>query len=172
MEPIPDFAAAYVKRHPSPDGCAVLELVMCFHPDDFREFGGQQRPRIYDSASGTKILDLVRRDCGVRSFAWGEDSELTLIMDDGASILVSLPRETYALSTENWSPHPLAEMQAHADRIIPLAPIARDEPAPMLSSHVQRIGFIALAVITVIAALILLRTGGSHYRYVFIPRRL
>ena len=172
MEPVPEAAAAYIKRHPSPDGRAVLELVRCFHPDDFRELGGQQRPRIYDAVSGKKILDLVRFACGVRAFAWSDDSELTLVMEDGSTMRASLVRDRYALSTEDWAPHPLAAMQAHAERVLPLAPVGSDEPAPRLSPRLQRVGMIVLAVIVVIGALLVLRAGGWHYRYVYIPRRL
>ena len=171
MEPIPDFAAAYVKRHVSPDGRTVLELVLCFHPDDFRELGGQQRPRIYDAGSGAKVLDLVRLDCGVRSFTWGDDGELMLAMEDGASIRVSLARSEYALSSEDWTAHPLAEMQAHAERVLPLAPVAADMPAPWLPPRLQRIGIIVLAVLVVVAALAAIRAGGWNSHHVTIPRR-
>jgi hypothetical protein len=107
MQPLPDILANYVARHTSPDGRTVLDLVWVFEPDDFREQGGERRPRVFDAETGEKVVDLIRREGGVAAFDWHEDGSLSLAMINGEGLRVSVARRTCAASYDAWTERPL-----------------------------------------------------------------
>jgi hypothetical protein len=107
MQPLPHILANYVARHTAPDGRTVLDLVWAFEPDDFRELGGERRPRVFDAATGEKVVDFIGREGGVAAFDWHEDGSLSLAMINGDGLRVSVARGTYATSEGGWIERPL-----------------------------------------------------------------
>lgn len=171
MEPIDERAAAVVTRHTSPDGRTVLDLVWAYAPDDFRELGGEQRPNVYDAATGEIVLNLLWRNCAVAGFTWADNGALDVDMQSGEHLRISVADGTYSSSADISVPRRLSdvnaqEMLARQAQIDARAPERESWSAPW---RWQKYGWYLLAAGLVFSTIAIIASGNGHIRYIRIP---